>query len=82
MWGWGWGWGLGWGPTPTPPSRTHPGRGDGALGSCGQDPAPDRPVQPGMPGLALPEPVPGPESARGRVLGCSKRGREGREGVE
>ena len=34
-----------------------------------------------MPGLALPETVPGPESARGRVLGCSKRGREGREGA-
>ena len=52
-----------------------------ALGSWELGATRDRAVRPGMPGLALPETVPGPESARGRVLGCSKRGREGREGV-
>ena len=57
------------------------GRGDWALGSSEQNPTPDRAVRSGMPGLALPETVPGTGMAGGRVLGCSKRIGEGRQGV-
>ena len=50
------------------PNQTD--RGDWALGSWELGPTRDRAVRPGMPGLALPETLPGPESARGRVWAC------------
>ena len=62
-------------------SHAQTGRGDWALGWWEVGATRDRAVRLGMPGLALPETVPGPEPARGRVLGCSKRSCEGREGA-